>query len=159
MTENEQKSFLSLIYIICWQCNYLSGWVVVGKRKEKKTIRKGTEIKRKCSKVRVNTSARCHQFSLLQPLISVRAVEERLQGEREWDWATVLSLLLGCVLRNCRHCSGYINVCVCCRYFLFSNFWSWIFVAGFTATLHTLNGRLEENKMMQRYVAHNAVTI
>lgn len=39
----------------------------------KKMIEKKTEIERKGPKVRVNTSTHCHQFSLLQPVILVKA--------------------------------------------------------------------------------------
>lgn len=40
---------------------------------DKKTNEKKTGIERKSTKVRVNTSTHCHQFSLLQPVILGKA--------------------------------------------------------------------------------------
>lgn len=42
-----------------------------------KTIEKKTETEGKSTKVRVNTSTHCHQFSLLQPVVLVKAVRKR----------------------------------------------------------------------------------
>lgn len=49
----------------------------MGAGRLEKRLRKRTETERKSTKVRVNTSTHCHQFSLLQPVVLVKTVRKR----------------------------------------------------------------------------------